>query len=337
MKRSIGLLLPVLILFALEAQSQVPGPLKLIQDIPLPGLHDGDFDHFVVDLPGQRLFLAAEDNSALEIIDLRTNKLMRTIKGLTMPHSMAYNADLKKLFVADETELKIYDATAFKLLGAIPMKAHADASIYDPASKLYYVGNGGKRDKEDYILISVVDTTSDKKLGDIRLNAGRVEAMAIEKSGPRLFVNLADNDAVAVIDREKRTLITTWSVAQEGRGNAPMAFDEPDHRLFVVTRDPGRVIALDSDTGKIVTSEPCAGMADDAVYDTKSTRLYVAGTPFIRVFQKRTADRYDLLGQVPTAFHAITAILVPELNRYYLAVNHHGDTEAEVQVYSVVP
>jgi hypothetical protein len=86
-----------------------------------------------------------------------------------------------------------------------------------------------------------------------------------------------------------------------------------------------------------VTSEPCAGMADDAVYDTKSTRLYVAGTPFIRVFQKRTADRYDLLGQVPTAFHAITAILVPELNRYYLAVNHHGDTEAEVQVYSVVP
>jgi DNA-binding beta-propeller fold protein YncE len=337
MKRSIAVLLPVLVLFALEARSQVPGPLKLIQDIRLPGLHDGDFDHFVVDLPGQRLFLAAEDNSALETIDLRTNNVIHTINGLTQPHSMAYNAELKKLFVADETELKIYDATAYKLLGTIPMKAHADASIYDPATKLYYVGNGGKRDKEDYILISVVDTTSNRKVADIRLNVGRVEGMAIEKSGSRLFVNLTDNDAVAVIDREKRTVTTTWSVAQEGRGNAPMAFNEPDHRLFVVTRDPGRVVVLDSDTGKIVTSEPYAGMADDAVYDAKSGRLYVAGVPFISVFQKRTADRYDLLGQVPTAFHAMTAILVPEVNRYYLAVNHHGDTDAEVQVYSVVP
>jgi hypothetical protein len=46
---------------------------------------------------------------------------------------------------------------------------------------------------------------------------------------------------------------------------------------------------------------------------------------------------YQFLGQVPTAFHAVTAILVPELNRYYVAFNHHGKTEAEVQIYEVVP
>ena len=118
-----------------------------------------------------------------------------------------------------------------------------------------------------------------------------------------------------------------------------MAFDEANHRLFVVTREPQKVIVLDSDSGKIVTSVPCVGqfISDDAVYDPGSKRLYVVGTPFLDVFQQRSPNSYQLLGQVPNAFHANTAILVPQLNRYYVAVNHHGETDAVVQVYAIVP
>ena len=43
------------------------------------------------------------------------------------------------------------------------------------------------------------------------------------------------------------------------------------------------------------------------------------------------------LGQVPTSYHANTAILIPELNQYYVAVNHHGNTDAMVQVYKILP
>jgi WD40 repeat protein len=342
MKKSTTIFLTIFVLFALKAQSQVPGPLKLVQTIPLPGLKDGDFDHFQVDLPGQRLFLAAEENSAIEVIDLRTNKVVHKITGPKTPHSMAYNPDSKKLFVVDDggpNQVEIYDGVSFAFLGAIPMGAHADASIYDPASKLFYVGNGGKQAKEDFCTLSIVDTTTGKKVGDIRIDgADRVEAMAVEKSGPRLFVNLYSKGAVAVIDREKRAVIATWSIAQEGRNNGSMAFDEADHRLFVHARDPGKVVVIDSESGKIVTTLSSGGMVDDAVYDPKSRRIYVTGVPFINVFQKSDeSDRYDLLGQVPTAFHSITAILVPQLNRYYLAVNHHGETDAVVQVYEVVP
>src|ERR1700724_2689974 len=100
MKKLIAICLPVIALFALNAHSQMEEPLKLIQSIPMPGLHDGDFDHFALDLQGQRLFLAAEDNSAVEVLDLRTNKLIHTITDVKTPHSMAYNTESKKLFVA---------------------------------------------------------------------------------------------------------------------------------------------------------------------------------------------------------------------------------------------
>src|ERR1700688_3768974 len=131
MKRAVAVCVSMILLFALRAQSQgIDEPLKLVQTIPLPGLHDGDFDHFKMDLPGQRLFLAAEDNETVEVIDLRTNKVVGKIKGSKAPHSMAYNSDANKLFVVDDggpNQVDIYDGTSFSLLGTIPMEAHADA------------------------------------------------------------------------------------------------------------------------------------------------------------------------------------------------------------------
>jgi DNA-binding beta-propeller fold protein YncE len=336
MKRSIVFLLTVIVLFALPAQCQVDEPLKLIQSIPLPGLHDGTFDHFQVDLPSQRLFVAAEDNSAVEVVDMRTNKLVHTITVPNTPHSMAYDTELKKLYVVDESQVEIYDGNSYKLLGTIPMKAHADASTYDPASKLFYVGNGGRQAKEDYCLISIVDTRTDKKVGDIKVDSDHIEGMALEKSGPRLFVNLYSKNALGVIDREKRAVIATWSIEPEGRQNIHVSFDEAKHRLFVSSinrRDPAKVIVLNSDTGKVVGTilSPGQFSSDDMDFDPGLSRLYVAGVPFINVFQNN-----DLIGQVPSSYHGITAILVPELNRYYVAVNHHGTTDAKVQVYEVV-
>src|SRR6202047_5571988 len=153
-------LLGIVFVLAMQAHAQVPGPLKLSQTIPLPGLKDGDFDHFALDSAGQRLFLAAEENSTIVVIDLRTNKLIGKIAGAKAPHSLGYNSESKKLYVVDDggpNQVEIFDETPFKLLGTIPRGAHADVSIYDPASKLFYVGNGGRRAKEDTTSITVVD------------------------------------------------------------------------------------------------------------------------------------------------------------------------------------
>src|ERR1700735_4531635 len=85
-------------LAAMQGHAQVPGPLKLAQTIPLAGLKDGDFDHFAMAPAGKRLFLAAEDNSAIIVIDLRTKKVVGKIEGAAAPHSMGYNTETKKLY-----------------------------------------------------------------------------------------------------------------------------------------------------------------------------------------------------------------------------------------------
>jgi DNA-binding beta-propeller fold protein YncE len=337
MKKVLLIFLAVLAVFNVNARAQKP-PLRLLQTIPLPGLHDGDFDHFAVDLRGHRLFLAAEENAAVEVFDLHTNKLIHTITDVKAPHSLLYRGDLNKLFVidGDAAECKIYQSDSYKPLGAIKLAEDADSATYDPATQYLYVVDGGREAHTPYSFISIVDTTHAKKLADIKVDANRLEAMAIEKSGPRLFVNITAQNAVGVIDRKKRALVGIWSVGQEGQENVPLAFDEANHRLFVVTRKPAKLIVLDTGSGKVVTSLPCVDLSDDAVYDARQKRLYIAGDGFINVFQQRDADHYDLIGKTPTSFRAKTAILVSELNRYYLAVPHHGDNSAEVRVYEVV-
>src|SRR6267154_119853 len=332
-------LVTVLIASAIGAWGQAKAPLVLLESIPLPGLHDGDFDHFAVDIVRHHLFLTAEKNAAVEVFDLQTNKLIHTLTDIDEPHSMLYRTDLKKLFVIDggAAEIKIYQGDTYKRLGAIKVEDDADSMAYDPSTKYLYVVNGGKGAKMAYCLISIVDTTTDKKLADIKIDSDSVEALVVEKSGPRIFVNITGKDAVGVIDREKHTVIATWPIGQESKHNVAMAFDEAAHRLFISANTPEKLIILNSDSGAIVASLPSGHMVDDMAYDAKTKRIYLTGSDFINVFQQKDPDHYELVGQVPSSFRAKTAILVPQLNRYYLAVPRHEGKSAEVRIFEVKP
>jgi hypothetical protein len=86
-----------------------------------------------------------------------------------------------------------------------------------------------------------------------------------------------------------------------------------------------------------VASLPSVEMSHDMAYDSRRKRIYLAGNEFVDVFQQNDADHYELIGHIPTAFRARTAVLLPDLNRYYLAVPQHEDQIAEVRIYKVLP
>jgi len=328
-------------LAALSASSgaQESAPLKLVDTIPLPGLKDGDFDHFTPDVDGHRIFLTAEQNGKVQIFDTNTNKLIHTIENLKAPHAILYRTDLKKLYIVDgdDSAVKVYDSDSYQMSGQIKVAIDADSIAYDPATKYLYVVTGGREAHTPYSLISVIDTDASKKLRDIKINSNHVEAIVLEKSGPRMFCNITGLNAVGVLDRNKSALQATWPLPAGVKQNVAMVLDEPDHRLFVVTRAPGKLVVFNSDNGKIVASLPAVGLVDDMSYDAKRKRIYLAGDQFVDVFEEKDPDHYALLAKIPGSFRAKTGTLVPEWNRYYLAVPHHENHEAEVRVYEVQP
>src|SRR2546427_341107 len=112
MKRSrVFLVAANVIFFAVAGSAQTKAPLRLLQTIPLPDLKGGDFDHFEVDLSGNRLFLTAEENNAVEVVDIRANKLIHTIRDVDTPHSLLYLPAAKQLWIVDGGDgiIKILD------------------------------------------------------------------------------------------------------------------------------------------------------------------------------------------------------------------------------------
>jgi DNA-binding beta-propeller fold protein YncE len=252
---------------------------------------------------------------------------------------MLYRADLKKLFVVDSDlgEVKIYDTDTYKPTGSVKVREGADASGYDPSTKYFYVVNGGKDAKLANAYISVIDVAADKIEAEFKIDSNDVEGVVFEKSGPRMFVNVRGKNAVEVYDRKSRALKATWSIAETGKNPTSIAFDEDAHRLFLGTRVSAKLVVLDSDSGKVVTSYPAAAMVDDMAYDGQSKRIYFAGTEFLDVFHEIDPDHYDRIGHIATAFRAKTGVLIPELKRYYLVVPHHEKQVAELRVYEVSP
>jgi len=326
----------IIAFFAVTASAQSKPPLRLLQTIPLPDLKAGDFDHFAVDLAGNRLFLTGEANNSVLVLDIRTNKLIHTIADVDEPHSMLYLPAAKQLWVVNggDGTLKIFDSTTYALIESMKVTEGADSSAYDPAKHLLYIAAGGSDAKMAFTLINIINTSTRKKVGDIKVDSTNIEAMAIEKNGPRIFANIRDKSLVGVIDRVKKTVTTTWPLG-ELHGNTPLTYDEVNHRIFVVGRKPASLEVLDSESGKIIATLPTAEMTDDMAFDPASKRIYVACNEFAVVYLEKDADHYEELGRVPTGFRAKTAILVPQLKRYYVAAPRHEKEIAGVKVYEV--
>ncbi len=333
MKTRLGILITAFILTVVQAQSQ-QAPLKLIQTIKLPAAVKGHFDHFEVDLKGNRLFATPEDYKAVLVFNLKTGKPVHTIRGIGKAHAVLYREDVNRIYVTDGAgDLKIFDGTTYAALPSVKLLEDADSIGFDTRTKYLYVDNGGGDVHEKFSMITVIDTTAGKKVADIKVDGDTLEAMALEKSSPKIYVNNKDKNQVDVVDREKREVIASWPVTK-GKPIVAMAFDEDNHRLFVACRG-GTVVVMDTQTGKELTALPITKGVDDMVYDAASKRIYTAADGSVDVYEQTDPDNYKLLAKVPTGPLGRTGRLVPEIGRYFVAVPQHGTTNASILVFEV--
>jgi hypothetical protein len=310
-------------------QSGASEPLKLETTIPMAEVQ-GRIDHLSIDVKGRRLFVAALGNNSLEGIDLRENRRVHTINGLAEPQGIAYIPSANRLFVANAKDgaVQAFDAGSWKMLKSISYGDDADNLRYDPSSGHIWVGYGGGA-------LGEFDQEGEK-VADIKLDA-HPESFQLERNGSRIFVNLPGSRKIAVVDRKTRAVVESWSTGGP-LANYPMALDERDHRLFVVTRLPARLIVLDTDQGKRVATLPAIGDCDDVFYDERRHRIYaIGGEGGISVFQQRDADHYDELARIKTVSGARTGFFSAELDKLYVAVRKHESQSAEIRIYTPMP
>src|SRR5438094_5196533 len=207
----------VLFVSATLGKTQANEPLKLENTIQLPDVQ-GRIDRMSLDVKGQRLFVSALANNTVEVIDLKAGKRANTISGLKEPQGVLYVPGSGRLYVASSKDgtVKIFDATQLKLLKTVEYNNDADNLRYDSSRERIYVGFGDG---------ALGELASDgKKIGEIKLDS-HPESFQLEKNSARIYVNLPKSRKIAVLDREKGTVLTTWGTGMSFN-NYPMALDE---------------------------------------------------------------------------------------------------------------
>ena len=333
MKRQILMVLAVNLMAAggdMTRAASDTGPLRLIQTIPLPGV-EGRIDHLAVDVAGQRLFVAALGNNTVEVVDLKKGERVQSLAGFKEPQGLAYLPDTKTVAVANGGDgvVTLLDGTSFTPTKTIAFGDDADNLRYDPAHKRLYVayGNGA---------LGAYDVAKGTRLPDIPLEA-HPESFQLDAAAGRIYVNIASRQKVAVVDANRNAVAATWPVSA-GAANFPMALDASHHRLFVLTRRPPRLVALDTESGKTVATLEADGDADDLFYDAARHRLYGCfGSGAVMVYAQSDPDRYTVLAKIPTAAGARTGLFSADLRRLFVAVPHRANPTAEIRVFDVGP
>jgi DNA-binding beta-propeller fold protein YncE len=325
---------------AAAATAAASTPLQLAGSTDLPS-YKGDFDHFAADVAGNRLFLAGEDGATLEVFDLANGKHLRTVTGFDQPHSPLFMHDLNRLMVTDSGKgmTRLVDAANYRIIGSIPLVEGADPMLYDPSTRRAYIVSVGKNAEPPLpnTVVSAVDPRTGKKLGEITFDTPRVESMAVEEHGKRLFVNLTGKNTVAVLDKKTLKVLDNWPV-QGAELNAAMAYDEAHQRLFVGTRQPFKLLVLDATNGKTIASFDAPQRTDQVLFDKANQRVYLAGDGYLQVIQQKDPNHYEDIAHVTTATGAKTAVLVPERHELFVAVSPgDANTGGKLLRFDVMP
>ncbi len=313
--------------------AQTSQPLTQSRTIALAGV-SGKFDHFAIDVAGDRLFAAATGNHSVEVIDLKTGKVAQSIGGLGKPHGLAWVDATGSLYVADGSlaELRVYQGTPLKLAGTIKLSDDADDMVFDEAHHLLYVGHGGASAAAPG-KVAIVDTATFKLVGNLGF-AAHPEALDLDAAGRRIFANIADAGEVGVIDGAKGTIAAHWKLSKAS-DNIPMAYDSSRNVLYVACRTPAAVLSLDAAGGAEISRVSTGEGADDLFYDAALSRLYViSGAGEVDVVQVDAAKTLHALSVLKTAAGAKTALFVPAQNLLYVGVPGSGSQAAEIRVYA---
>lgn len=322
-----------LMVAALAFAQDIPStdqPLVLDRIITVPGA-EGRFDHMAVDAKTGRVFASVYGNDTVAVLDVHRAREIHTIReGLNEPQGVAYLPDLNRIVVTNSGDgsCKVFDGTTYAPLAEAKFADDADQVRYDPARHWVYVGYGDGA-------IGTIDAATNKVVDESFELGAHPESFQLEASGPRIFVNLASQNQIAVIDRSTRK-ITKWTLAGAGT-NFPMALDEKNRRLFVAARRPATLLVLNMDTGREVARLPGAADSDDMWYDATRRRIYVpGGEGLIFVYQQAGADHYSLIAKVPSTIGARTSAYFGQVGKHnslYLAVPGRSNRGAELWVY----
>jgi DNA-binding beta-propeller fold protein YncE len=280
---------------------------------------EGGWDLITVDAEARRLYIPR--SSHVLVVDTDSCRIVGDLPNTLGVHGVAVAPEFGKGFTSNgaDSSATIFGLKDLKPLGKVRTGARPDAIIYDPASRRVFVMDAGSDDA------TAIDADHGEAVGRVALG-GRPELAAVDGQG-RLFVNLEDSAAVAVVDTRTLKTIAHWPLAP-GTGPTGLALDR-EHQVLFSTCDNQIMVVMSAKDGKVITTVPIGKGVDGAGFDPgKSLAFSSNGEGSLTVVKEEAADHFRVVETVPTQAGARTLAVDEKTHRVLLVTAELGPAPA---------
>ena len=315
--KPITLMIASLVLTLSVAANAQDGPYRFVKEIPIGG--EGGWDYLSVDAAAHRLFVS--HGNRMVIVDTQQDKIAGEITDTPGVHGLTLASDLGRGLVANggDNTVSIVDLKTLKTLQKVKTDADPDTIAYDPLHHVGYAfAKAGKT-------ATAFDVNSGAIVATFPLG-GTPQATVVDAKRGKVYVNLQDKNAIAVIDTASHKLTDTWSI-EPGQNQSGLAIDLENQRLFVGCRNK-LMVMVDATNGKVLAQVPIGTGTDSSWFDP-GTKLAFSSTGEgpVTVAREDSPTTLTTVQTLATRPSARTMTLDPTTHRIYLVVS---DFEAAV-------
>lgn len=279
----------------------------------------GGWDYLTADSENNRLYVSHAGE--VVVIDLKTEKPVGKISGMSRIHGIAIANDLNTGYISDgaSNDVVFFDLKTLEIKKKVKAGTNPDGIVYDPPSKRVFAFNGRSQN------VTAINGESGNVDGTIALG-GKPEFPVSDGKG-NVYDNIEDKSEIVEIDSKNLQVKAHWSVAP-CESPSGLAIDTADRRLFAVC-DNKMMAVVDADSGKVVAT-PAIGDGPDAAGFDPGTKLAFSsnGDGTLTVVSEKGKNNFSVVENVPTAKGARTMALDTETHKIYLSSADYGPAPA---------
>jgi DNA-binding beta-propeller fold protein YncE len=277
---------------------------------------EGGWDYLTIDGKSRRLYVSR--STRVQVLDADTGTLVGEIADTPGVHGIALVPERHRAYTSNgrDSTLTIFDTRSLATLGRIRVPGkNPDAITYDPATRRIFAFNAGSA------TATVVDVAADTIVRTIDLGGAPEEAVADGEG--RMYVNLEDSSVTIALDTRALAVVSRWPVAP-GEGPSGLALDQKHRRLFVNCGNK-RMVILDADSGRVITSLPIGEREDGAAFDPERGLAFSPnGEGTLTVVREVNPQTFVVVETVQTQRGGRTIALDPKTHRVYVPAARYG-------------
>jgi glutamine cyclotransferase len=294
------------------------GPYKVLQTVKVGG--DGGMDYVTADSANRTLYVARSGAAGhIGVFDLDSFKQVGDIPG-TSGHGAVVD-DATGHGFATSRAITMFDAKTYAIIKTIPVQGNPDGYLNDWVNHRFYDLSHAQPN------ITVIDDKDGSILTTIDIGGAPEEGQFDGKD--KIYVDIEDKGAIAVIDANTMKLDHTIDIKSSGDGCAGLALDAKNGILFAACRTPQVMVIVNAASGKVITTLPIGSGCDGATFNPATMEAFTSqGDGTLTVVKENSPTSFAVEQTVATPVRAKTITLDTKTGHLLLITAEYGPPPA---------